>query len=110
MHQNTFLTTSDLKKYFFSGHDSGTLEVCANASKHLFNHFRPKFFCLFSGHDSGGLEGCANASKQLFNHFRPKKVFFFFQAMILVVWKYAQMHQNTFFNHFRPKKIFCFRP
>jgi hypothetical protein len=35
MHQNTFLTTSDLKIFFFSGHDSGGLEVCANASKHV---------------------------------------------------------------------------
>jgi hypothetical protein len=39
MHQNTILTTSDLK-FFFLCHDSGGLEVCANAPKHLFNHFR----------------------------------------------------------------------
>jgi hypothetical protein len=32
MHQNTFLTTPDIKKYFFSG----GLEVCENASKHVF--------------------------------------------------------------------------
>jgi hypothetical protein len=29
-----------------------------------------------------------------FNHFRPKKNNFL-QAMILVIWKYAQMHKNT---------------
>jgi hypothetical protein len=34
MHQNTFLTTPDGQKY----HDSGGLEVCTKASKHVFNH------------------------------------------------------------------------
>jgi hypothetical protein len=29
----------------------------------------------------------------------------FFHALILVVWKYAQMHQSTFFNHVRPKNF-----
>jgi hypothetical protein len=36
MHQNTFLTTPDIKKYLFYKLDSGGLEVCANASKHVF--------------------------------------------------------------------------
>jgi hypothetical protein len=40
MHQNTFLTTPDIKKYLFKELDSGGLEVCANASKEVFNHFR----------------------------------------------------------------------
>jgi hypothetical protein len=40
MHQNTFLTTPDIKKYFFEELDSGGLEVCENASKHVFNHSR----------------------------------------------------------------------
>jgi hypothetical protein len=40
MHQNTFLTTTDGKKYLFSKKVSGGLEVCANASKHVFNHSR----------------------------------------------------------------------
>jgi hypothetical protein len=31
MHQNTFLTTPDVKKYLFLKLDSGCLEVCANA-------------------------------------------------------------------------------
>jgi hypothetical protein len=31
MHQNTFLTTSEVKKYLFQKLDSGGLEVCANA-------------------------------------------------------------------------------
>jgi hypothetical protein len=40
MHQNTFLTTPDVKLYLFYGHDSGGLEVFKNASKHVFNHSR----------------------------------------------------------------------
>jgi hypothetical protein len=40
MRKNTFLTTSDITKYLFKELDSGGLEVCANASKHVFNHFR----------------------------------------------------------------------
>jgi hypothetical protein len=40
MHQNTILTTPDGQKYLFSEHFSGGLEVCENASKHVFNHFR----------------------------------------------------------------------
>jgi hypothetical protein len=40
MDQNTFLTTTDIKKYLFYELDSGGLEVCANASKHVFNHSR----------------------------------------------------------------------
>jgi hypothetical protein len=40
MHQNTFLTTPDTKKYLFQGHVSGGLEACENASKHVFEHSR----------------------------------------------------------------------
>jgi hypothetical protein len=40
MHQNTFLTTPDGQKYLFWKKVSGGLEVCANASKHVFNHSR----------------------------------------------------------------------
>jgi hypothetical protein len=40
MHQNTFLTTSDVKKYLFQKLDSGGLEVCANASEHVYYHSR----------------------------------------------------------------------
>jgi hypothetical protein len=39
MHQNTFLNTSDVKKYLLKKLDSGGLEVCANAAKLVFNHF-----------------------------------------------------------------------
>jgi hypothetical protein len=46
---------------------------------------------LFYGHVSGGLEACANASKHIFNHSRRKNI-----KIFLVVWKHAQMHQNTF--------------
>jgi hypothetical protein len=42
MHQNRFLNTPDIKKYLFYELDSGGLEVCANASKHVFNHSRGK--------------------------------------------------------------------
>jgi hypothetical protein len=38
MHQNTFLTTPISKKYLFCTKVFGGLEVCANASKHVFNH------------------------------------------------------------------------
>ncbi len=40
MHQNAFLTTPDGKKYLFLKKVSGGLEVCANASKHVFNNSR----------------------------------------------------------------------
>jgi hypothetical protein len=66
-HQNTFLTTSNLKK--FSGHDFGVLEVCANASKHLFNNFRPKKIFFFQAMILV-VWICANASKHDMNHFR----------------------------------------
>jgi hypothetical protein len=59
MQQNTFLTTPVSKKYLFCTKVFGGLEVCANASKNVFNHI-------------------------------------FFEKKILVVWEYAQMHQNTF--------------
>ena len=93
MHQNTFLTAPDTKKYLFQGHVSGGPEACENALKHGFNHSRRnKFFFflvvwkhaqmpqnaflttpdvekyLFQGHVSGGLEACANASKHVFKH------------------------------------------
>jgi hypothetical protein len=40
MHQNTFLTIPDGKKYLLWKKVSGGLEVCAKASKHVFNHSR----------------------------------------------------------------------
>jgi hypothetical protein len=40
MHKNTFVTTPDSKKYLFRKKVSCVLEVCANASKHAFNHTR----------------------------------------------------------------------
>jgi hypothetical protein len=42
MHQNTFLTTSDVKKYLPLQKLNNIMEVCANAAKHVFNHFRRK--------------------------------------------------------------------
>jgi hypothetical protein len=40
IHKNTFLTTPDGKKYLFWKNVSGGLEICAYASKHVFNHSR----------------------------------------------------------------------
>ena len=68
MHQNTFLTTSYIKKYLFKELDSGCLEVCANASKHVYNQF---------------------VSFQTLKNI-------FFKNLILVVWKYVQMRQNMY--------------
>jgi surfactin synthase thioesterase subunit len=44
MHQNTFLTTPDAKKYLFQGHVSGGLKACEIALKHGSNHARRKTF------------------------------------------------------------------
>jgi hypothetical protein len=40
MQQNTFTTTSDVKKYLLKKLDSGGLEVCANKSEHVHYHNR----------------------------------------------------------------------
>jgi hypothetical protein len=40
MHENTFLTTPDVKTYLLKGHYSCGLEVFEIASKHVFNHAR----------------------------------------------------------------------
>jgi hypothetical protein len=75
MHQNTFLTTPDGKKYLYWKKVTGGLEVCANASKHVLstpegqkNHFWRNV--------SGGLEMCANACKHVFKHSRRSKISF----------------------------------
>jgi hypothetical protein len=45
------------------------MEVCENASKHVFNHSRrSKISFLKKG--SGVMEVCENASKHVFNHSR----------------------------------------
>ncbi len=36
IHQNAFLTSPDVKKRVLKKHVSNCLEVCANASKHVF--------------------------------------------------------------------------
>ncbi len=51
MHQNTFLPTPDVKKYFFKD----LIPLPGNASKHVFNHSDVEKY-LFYGLDSGGLE------------------------------------------------------
>ncbi len=65
MHQNTFSTTPDTKKYLFQGHWFGGMEACENAPD------VKKYF--FQGHVFGGMEACENASKHVFNHSRRKK-------------------------------------
>ena len=72
MHQNTFLTTADDQKYFFSDYFSGGLEDCENAAKRVFNHYRLSKI----SYDSGGLEVCENAPKHVFNHCRRSKISF----------------------------------
>jgi hypothetical protein len=89
MQQNTFLTTPVSKKYLFCTKVFGGLEVCANASKNVFNHSKyaqihQKTFLttpdskkyLFSEHFSGDLEVCENASKHVFNHSSRSKTSF----------------------------------
>jgi hypothetical protein len=85
MHQNTFLTTPDGKKYLYWKKVTGGLEVCANASKHVFKHFsRSK--------KSGNVRKCMQTH---FKHSRRSKISFL-KKKFLVVWKHVQMHQNTF--------------
>jgi hypothetical protein len=67
-----------------------------NTSRHLKK--------LFYGLDFGGLEMHKNTFLTT-----PDVKNTFFRNMILVVWKYAQMHQNTFFNHSRRLKISLLR-
>ncbi len=75
MHQNTFFTTLDVKKYLFSEHFSGGLGVCANASKHVFNNYR-RSKISFLKKVSGGLGVCANALKHVFTTPISKKYLF----------------------------------
>ncbi len=94
MHQITFLTTPDGQKYLFLEHFSGGLEVCENASKRIFNHYRLSkltflrtwFWCF------GSMRKCIKT------RFEPLQTFkyIFFKNIFLVVWMYAKMHQNTF--------------
>jgi hypothetical protein len=72
---------------------SGCLEVCPKASKHVFNHSKRSKISFFEKKVSGGLDVFANASKHVFNQ-RVRNIFF--EKKFLVVWMYAQMHQNTF--------------
>jgi hypothetical protein len=60
MHQNTFLTTPDTKKYLFQGQVSGGMDQNTFSTT---PDVKNDFF-------SGGLEACANASKRVFNHSR----------------------------------------
>ena len=66
MHQNTFLSTPDGQKNLFWRNDSGGLEMCANACKHVFKHSRRSKISFLKQKNSGCLEACANASKHVF--------------------------------------------
>jgi hypothetical protein len=93
MHQNTFLTTSDGQKLFFLKTVSDGLEVCAKASKHIFNHSKRSKISFLRKRiwRSGSMRKCIKT------RFLPLQMLknIFFKDMILVVWKYAKMHQNT---------------
>ncbi len=95
MHQNTFWTTPEVQKYLFSEHFSGGLELCENASKRVFNHYRLSkiTFLWTSFWWSGRMRKCIKTRYEPFKTFKN----IFFQNISLVVWKYAKMHQNTFF-------------
>jgi hypothetical protein len=66
-HQYTFLTTPDVQNDLFWKKVFGGLEVCENASKHVFNHYR-RSKISFLKKVFGGLGVCANALKHVFNH------------------------------------------
>jgi hypothetical protein len=93
MHQNTFWTTSDIKNIFFQAmilvvwkyaqmHQN--IFLTTSDLKNIF--FRPWFWW------SGSLRKCIKT------RYEPLQILkiSFFHAMNLMVWKYAQMHQNTF--------------
>jgi hypothetical protein len=94
MHQNTFLTTPDGKKYLYWKKISGGLEVCANASKHVFKHSwrSKKSFLKKCFWWSGNVRKCMQTH---FKHSRRSKISFL-KKKFLVAWKHVQMHQNTF--------------
>ncbi len=86
MHQTTFSTTPDVRKYLFK-------DLILVAFKCIKPRFQPlqtlknNFLRL----DSGGLEMHQNTfltTQTLKNIFS--------KDLIPVIWKYAQMHQNTF--------------
>ncbi len=63
MHQNTFSTTPDVKKYFFFFGWSGSMRKCIKTRFRPLQTLKNIFF-------SGGLEACENASKNVFDHSR----------------------------------------
>jgi hypothetical protein len=94
MHQNTFLTTPDVQKYLFWKKNSGCLDVFANASKHVFNHSRLSKISLLIKLFWWSKSMCKCIKTRLKPLQTVKNIFF--EKKFLVVWKYAQMHQNTF--------------
>ena len=100
MHQKTFLTTPDGKKYLFC--EKKFLVVWKYAQMHQNTFFSTPDVQknLFWRNVSGGLEMCANAWKHVFNYSRRSKISFL-KKKFLVVWKHVQMHQNMFLVVFK---------
>ena len=89
-----FKPLQTFKNIFFEKKVTGGLEACANASKKFLTTPDVQKY-RFWKKVSGGLEVCGNASKHVFNPSRRSKISFL-KKQFLVVWEYAQMHQNTF--------------
>jgi hypothetical protein len=103
MPQNTFLAFPDVKKYLVSG----GLEVCANASKHVFYHSKRSKIYFFRKKVSGGLDVFANASKHILTHSRLSQISFLKQSFwwsgsmrkcIKTRFQPLQMLKNIFFE------------
>ena len=100
MHQNTFLSTPDVQKHLFWKKDYGGLEVCANASKHVFYHSRRSKISFLTKQFLVGWKYAQMRQNTFLTTPDSKNIQtvknIFFQIIFLVVWEYAQMHQNTF--------------
>ncbi len=100
MHQNPSFTTPDGKKYLFWKKVSGSLGVCENASKHVFNHSRRSKISLLKKRfwRSGSMRKC---HQKLFF----KKRYFWTSGVVKnVFWCICAYLQTT--RNFFSKKIF----
>jgi hypothetical protein len=115
MHQNTSLTTPDRNKYLFWKKNSGILEVCANASKHVFYHSRrskisflkKSFWCFWW---SGSMWKCIKT--QFYRSRRSKLSFlkksFWYSGSMRKCIKTRFSPLQTFKNIFFEKKFLVF--
>jgi hypothetical protein len=76
MHQNTFLTTSDSKKYFFFFKKFLVVWKYAQMHQNTFSSTPDGQKNIFWRNVSGGLEMCANALKHVFNPLQTLKNIF----------------------------------